>query len=95
MLGVHTPIDLRTAPARRSASIAMFSTTPRPESTRYASDCDVITGVLVPIRIRPHDKSKQRAQVRETKGVVAVLPDESIASYTGWIAKFCILCGSV
>ena len=49
----------------------------------------------MPIRIRWEDKSKHRAQMTETEGVIAILPDEPAACHTGRKAKFRILCGSI
>jgi len=63
MLGVHTPDDLRNAPARRRESVPISSMTPRPESARRLTGYDVIASVLVPIRIRCHNKIAAASQL--------------------------------
>ena len=67
----------------------------QPEFPARLMDYGAIAEVLMPIRIRRHDKSLCGMEATGTKGLVAARSGESTACYTGRKSKSRILYGSI
>ena len=73
----------------------MCSTVDRPASAAQLTEYETIAEVIMLIRIRRQDKSKQRIQVTQKQEVITVLLNEPAACYRDRKTKSRISCGSM